>query len=586
VRLPAVRVSRPVSVSRLVGVVAAVVVGAGLLWLIVTAFMVRSDVSAIKADLPALRSDISAGNLDGARSKAQDITSKAHTAHGLTSGPAWWLAGELPWIGDPAQVARVLTAQADVLGQSAVPGVLDLADQVSNGSFRNGTSVDVARLSAAEPAVSRASSLTSKSLTLVQSLPRKTWLSSIDSAHSKFQSELSSINTELADASTALRLLPDALGQHGIKRYFLGFENEAESRGTGGLPGQYAILLADHGKLSFEHFGPDDELSGLHPTVNLPADFTAAYGGSDPIGTFADSDISPNFPYAAQIWAADWQKKSGEHIDGAIAVDPDALSYLLRVTGPATTPDGRTVSADNVVALTEQQVYSLYPDPAVRKIYLVGVAHALADKLLSGGDTRQLVSALSRSASQRRLVIWTSDPPTEQFLDSVGYAGTVGGNSGPYAGFVVANAAGTKLDYYLQRTMSYVRSGCGPNSTATATFTLHNGAPTSGLPAYVIDRSDSNAAKSAPGDNRLLVSYLATTGAKITSVTLDGKPLQVFLGSENGLTMVIADVELPVASTRTIVVHVSEPAASEVPEVLRQPLATAMPVSVQGASCG
>jgi hypothetical protein len=239
-----------------------------------------------------------------------------------------------------------------------------------------------------------------------------------------------------------------------------------------------------------------------------------------------------------------------------------------------------------VVTLTEQQVYTLYPDPALRKTYLVGVAHALADKLLAGGDTHRLIKALSRSAIERRLVIWTADAPTERFLDSVGYSGTVGTKSGPYTGFVVTNAAGTKLDYYLQRKMSYVRSGCGSTSTATATFTLHNGAPASGLPAYVVARSDSNAVRSAPGDNRLLVSYLATAGAKIDSVTLDGRPVQVFLGSENGLTLMIMDVELPVASTRTIVVNVSEPAAFQGPEVLRQPLATAMPVSVQGTACG
>ena len=547
--------------------------------------MVRSDVSAIKGDLPALRSDVSSGNLDAARADARDIASRAHTAHGLTTGPAWWVAANIPWIGEPAQVARGLTAQADVLGRDAIPGVIDLADQVSNGSFRTGTTIDVARLAAAQPTVTRAAGLTAGALTQVQSLPDKTWLSSVDRARTKFQSELASINTELANASSTLQVLPNALGQHGVKRYFLGFENEAESRGLGGIPGQYAILLADNGKLSFEHFGPDDELSGLSPDVTLPADYTAAYGGSTPTEVFANSDISANFPYAAQIWAADWQKKTGEHVDGAIAIDPNALSYLLRVTGPATTADGRTVSADNVVALTEQQVYALYPDPAARKIYLVGVAHALADKLLAGGDTHQLILALSRSATERRLTIWTADASTERFLDSVNYAGTVGSKPGPYSGFVVANSAGTKLDYYLQRSVAYVRMGCGASSTATVTLTLHNAAPTSGLPAYVVDRSDTNAASSKPGDNRMLVSYLATAGATIDSMTIDGQPVKVFLGKENGLTMIIADVELPVSSTRTIVVHVSEPAAAAPVQILRQPLATSLTVSTSGSTC-
>ncbi len=579
-RLPAVK---PI---RLLWIGLALVLGVGALWLIVTALMVRSSVNAIKDDLPTLHSQISAGNLDGARATTRDISNKARVAHGLTSGPAWWAASQLPWIGEPVHVTRVLATQADVLTNSAIPGVLDLADEVEGGGLRNGTSVNLAKLSSSEPAITHASTLAGQALGQVQALPDSTWLPSIDRARASFLTQLASINTELANASTALRLLPDALGANGPKRYVLGFENESESRGLGGIPGQYAILVADHGTLSFEHFGPDDELSGLRPDVTLPPAYVAAYGGSDPTNIFSDSDISPNFPYAAQIWAAAWQKKSGEHVDGAVAIDPTALSYLLKVTGPATTSDGRVVSADNVVALTEQQVYALFPDPALRKVYLVGVAKALSDQLLSGGNTRQLLTAFGRSATERRLAIWTSDSATEQFIDSVGYGATVGNVAGPYSGFVVANSAGTKLDYYLQRSVSYVRSGCQAGSTSTATMVLHNTAPTSGLPDYVVDRSDSNAAQSKPGDNRMLVSYLASTGATIDSITVDGQPVKFFLGQENSLPMAIVDLELPVQSTRTIVVHVHEPAANAPVTILRQPLATPLAVSTSGSSCG
>jgi hypothetical protein len=548
--------------------------------------MVRSEVSSIKKDLASLRTELASGDLGAAKAKADSISRKAHTAHGLTSGPAWWFAAQLPWVGEPAEVARVLTTQADGFGHDAVPGVLDLADQVSNGGFRTGTTVNLARVRAAQPTVDRASGDAGRALSRVQALPDHTWLPALDRARSSFQDELASINTELANAAQTLRILPDALGATTPKRYFLGFENEAEARGIGGIPGQFAILLAENGKLTFEHFGPDDELRKLGITVDLPADYLAAYGGSGPTEEFADSTLSPHFPYAAQIWAADWEKKSGEHVDGAIAIDPTALSYLLGVTGPATTSDGRTVSAANVVALTQQGVYSLYPDPTLRKVYLVGVAKALADKITAGGDTRKMVTALGKSASQRRLLIWTADPATERFLDSVGYAGTVGSRPGPYTGFAVNNAAGTKLDYYLQRTMTYSRTSCTQNAQSVATLTLHNAAPASGLPTYVTSRSDSAAAGSHPGDNRELVSYLGTAGSKIASVTLDGKPIPVFIGTERGLTLMIADVEMPVGSTRTLQVHVTEPRATQPLQVLQQPLVKPLSTSIDAKTCG
>jgi hypothetical protein len=574
-----------VSPARAVLILLGALLGLGFVWLIVTAILVRSQVSSIKGDLPALRADISAGNLDGARAKAAEISSAAHSAHGLTSGPAWWVAAQVPWLGEPAQVVRGLTAQADAFGHGAVPGVLDLADKLGSGGFRHGASIDLGQLSATEPTLSKASGQAGNALQKIEALPDETWLSPVDHARASFESELSTINGELANATTALKLLPDALGQQTPKRYFLGFENESEARGIGGIPGQFAILLVDHGRLTFEHFGPDDELRNLGATVDLPADYLAAYGESGPTEEFADSALSPNFPYAAKIWAADWQKKSGQRIDGAIAIDPTALSYLLAVTGPATTPDGRVVSASNVVALTQQVVYSAYPDPAVRKVYLVGVAKALADKISSGGNTRHLLTALAKSASQRRLLLWSADPSTEQFLDSTAYAGTVDSEPGSYSGFFVNNAAGTKLDYYLRRSMTYERSSCGPNSVVTAILTVHNGAPSSGLPSYVASRADSSAAASKPGDNRLLVNYLGTAGSKVTSVTLDGKPIPVFIGTENRLTLVITDVELPVGATRTIAVHLQEPAASRPPTVLRQPLVSGLPVAVSGSTC-
>ena len=73
------------------------------------------------------------------------------------------------------------------------------------------------------------------------------------------------------------------------------------------------------------------------------------WAGSDPTTDYRDSNVSPNFPYAAQVWVAQWQAQSGQQLDGAITLDPTALSYLLRVTGPATLPDGTKVTPRNVV---------------------------------------------------------------------------------------------------------------------------------------------------------------------------------------------------------------------------------------------
>jgi len=150
---------------------------------------------------------------------------------------------------------------------------------------------------------------------------------------------------------------------------------------------------------------------------------------------------------------------------------------------------------------------------------------------------------------------------------------------------VVNNAGGTKLDYYLDRSFTYARSSCAAKAAATATLRLVNGAP-AGLPAYVSARADTAARAGRPGDNRLLVTYYATAGAHLRSVTLDGRPLSVTNAPENGLTTVTVDVELPRGATRTLRVVTTEPAATAPVTVIRQPLVRPLEVQVRQPRCG
>jgi hypothetical protein len=281
-----------------------------------------------------------------------------------------------------------------------------------------------------------------------------------------------------------------------------------------------------------------------------------------------------------------WQAKTGQQINGALAVDPTALSYLLKVTGPATLPDGTRLDAADVVALTQQKQYTMFgsnskADTAARKAYLSGLAKAAADKITHGGDGTALVRALSRAATERRLVVWSADAAVEKLIAEGGWGGTLDPAGRPFSGFVVNNAAGSKLDYYLHRSMTYRRVDCGPGGASVATLTLTNRAPARGLPPYVTVRADQHTDAVQPGDNRLLVTYYASPGADLQSITLDGKPLITATAPESGLVSVTVDVELPTGGSRTLRVVFSEPAAYQPVQILRQPLVWPMLESIK-----
>lgn len=73
----------------------------GLVWVLVTGLMARSQLQAAERDVPLLKQAISAGKLDNARTLATHIADDASSARSLTSGPAWWTVSNLPVLGAP-----------------------------------------------------------------------------------------------------------------------------------------------------------------------------------------------------------------------------------------------------------------------------------------------------------------------------------------------------------------------------------------------------------------------------------------------------------------------------------------------------
>jgi hypothetical protein len=562
----------------------------GLIWIVVTAVLARSELDRVRADVQRLRAQVSAGDLAGARATASVLSSHADHAHALTGGPAWVVAAHIPWAGAPLHVARSVAASVDGLSHHALPQLVDASHQLDPARLRRGDgSIDLAPIAAVKPQLDAAVSSMSGAVASVSRLPGSTWAPFVDHARTDLLTQLTALGRTVTSADLAARVVPPMLGQDGPRSYFVAFQNDAEARGTGGLPGAFAVVTASHGTVKFQRFEPDSVLGGVHATVELGAAYDQLYGGMGTMTLYQNGNLSPHFPYAAQIWASMWRNYSGQRVDGVVAVDPTALSYLLKVTGPVATTDGTTVDAANVVALTQSTVYAKYPGPAQnaqRRDYLLDVAKSVSDRLVGDhGDTKALVRAAGEAAGQRRLLVWSAHPKEEADLMQTAVSGAIPVTSAPYVGLSIVNDGGNKLDYYLDRSISWQRSSCGATRESTATITLTNNAPAGGLSYYVTARSDRRSYSVRPGDNRLEVSYFATSGALMQEVTVDGKPVTASAGSERGHPVYTVDLELPRGATRTIVLHLTEPAGEGAPVVLRQPLVRPLAVHLSDPPC-
>ncbi|MEO6503123.1 MAG: DUF4012 domain-containing protein [Jatrophihabitantaceae bacterium] len=569
---------------------AALVAGAslliGALWLAVTAELARREAQASQQSVSRLRTALAQADLPAARAAVDSLTGHARSAHRLTTGPAWWAAARVPWLGSPARTIRGCAAQSDQLGAEVLTPLVRLADRLTLGGLLNQGSVRLQPLIEAAPVLREVELRLQAGSQQVDQLPKRTWLGSADRSRDSLSGSLGRLSEQLRPVSQAADVLPDLLGRHGAKRYFVGLQNEAESRGVGGIPGLFAIVTAVDGRLSFDRFESDTVLSKVRTDLDLGSEYHQRYRAADPVNTFSNSTISPDFTDAGRIWAAMWHEHSGQRIDGAMAIDPTAISYLLRVTGAATLTDGSVVDSAGVVSLTQQTLYRTHPDKAARKAYLLEIARAISVRLLSARGSTGLVRAIEQAVDERRIVAWSAEPALQERLAAGPISGTLLPGTGYFAGFSTVNATGGKLDYYLTRQLSYSRSGCGAGSVSTSTFTLANEVPAGPLPSYVTLRLDSPGYRTRPGDNKVLLSYYGTPGSRIDSVTVDGRRAVVMPSSERGLTVLTLPLELARGSRHSVTVTAVEPARSEQTRILRQPAVKPVTVTTRLPDCG
>ncbi|MEV0322468.1 DUF4012 domain-containing protein [Streptomyces sp. NPDC050658] len=576
---------------------AAVLCLAGTGWILVTGMLARTELLAAQRQLGAVRQSVADASAKatpgGQEAKLRSAAAHADRAHRLTTGPAWYAASHVPFLGRPVSTVRGAADAADRLVHDVLPPMVHMASQLGGKARHGGLPVLLSSLESSAPALEQAARATAESRAMAAALPRTPWLPAVDHARAQLVSQLDQMAPHTSEAAVAARVVPPMLGAHGPRRYLLVIQNTAESRGTGGLPGAFAVLRAHQGKLKFETFGTDTVLENVRPTLDLGAEYRARYRAMDPTGTWANSNVSPHFPHAARIWAAAWRKHSGQRLDGAIALDPSTLSRLLRATGPARLHDGTTVTAGNVLDLAERTGYARFSDSRERKAYFLEVARATSTRLVGAmDDAPQWLPGLFRAAydvaGEGRLQVWSAQPREQRLLQTRPLAGALPAEPGPFAGLIVNNAAGGKLDYYLDRKLHWIPGRCtSEGRQVAARITLTNRAPASGLPPYVTQRVDKPHYRTKPGDNRLLVSYYASSGAELTGATLDGRRALVSSGVERGHGVHTLDVELPAQRSRTVTLHLLEPISDRPPVLLRQPLVTPLHTRVEPyPACG
>ena len=568
------------------GVGALVVVGF-IGWLGYEGLQAKSNLEKAQDFAMQAKDALFAGDTDRARIVAGDADRYAQDAQSSVDSVPWRIAGAVPFLGSPFDSTRQMTTIVSGLTEQVLLPAVDAGSAVSPDQLiLDGARINLAALRDAAPVLETTSAAISDLDEQAQNVD-STWLGLIDDARVDLQDQVSELSGLLNNTSLAAQIAPAMLGADGPRSYFIGFQTNAEARGTGGLLGGFGVVRAADGGVAVDDLSSNREFAREYEPVDLGRDFEQAYGHSGASSRPVNSNVSSHFPYAAQIWQSLWSQESGERVDGAIATDPVALSYVLEVVGPVSLSDGERITADNVVELTESTAYSRFgDDQRARKQYLQSIAQRVAEKLTEGiSKPRALLEALGRAASEGRLAVWSSYENEQDILAQTKLGHVVPDDPAPYAGVVINNLGGNKLDYYLQREIDYTADACDSGErNSQVTVRLTNGLPAGDHTAYVAGMFD-NPTDAPFGTNLTDVGLLATQGAKLNRVSVNGAPAFAYRGSERGHPMFNIQTPILRGETVEIVFDLTEPSVPGSARVPVQPLVDTPKVTVKVPTC-
>lgn len=571
-----------------VSVVALVLLAAVLGWLAYSALKVKDDLEAARDDASRARAAVLGGDQAGAKSSADAASAAARSASDRSHGIVWSAAAAIPWVGDPLRsVQQMSDVTADLAEQVLVPSA-QLSDVLDPAKLRDGDAIDIEPLRAAQPELARVADASGRLAERVTGI-EPSWLGMVADARTELTEQVEDANATVWGTEIAARLVPTMLGGDGPRNYLVAFQTPSEARGTGGLFGGFAVVNATDGRVTVPTLGANSVFEDpVTPQLNLGEDYDTLYGPFRPYTDYRNANLSPDFTDAAKIWIANWKEQTGQQLDGVLALDPIALSYVLEVMGPVTLPGGEEITADNVVPITLSTSYERFAeDNEARKLYLQSIAKAVVTQLASAeGDTGATLEALGRGVSERRIMLYSTRPQEQEILESTNLGHQISATESPYLQVALGNAAGNKLDYYLRREIDYRAGGCsGETRESTVTVRLTNTLDDLSLPEYVIGSMGTRLNK-ARGVNMSNVEFLTTKGSVLKDITVDGESAFYVNETLRGRPYISTRVSVPPGETVEVKVVLDEPtSAAGQAEVPVQPLVDDPTVTVDVPAC-
>jgi len=371
----------------------------------------------------------------------------------------------------------------------------------------------VARLVAAEPMFKEVSVELHQADDAIASIQKGFLIKQLRDVVEPLQRYMPLLTSMVDRAIPMLSIAPQVVGFDGPKTYLFLIQNNRELRPTGGFIGTYGLLKLDSGEIvdfkTDNIYNLDKAFSG-EEGVKTPQQLVA-YPSPMPIARWLeqkdlalrDSNWNPDFPTSAKLAVDLYQAESQvasqtekeiylrdrthkaknfvssfqlEDVDGVIAITPEVIEGLLKITG-AITVDGVRFTTDNFQDELERRVthefLALGIAESDRKEIIRKLADQIKVRILSLPYTRlaDVFDVAASSLTAKSILMYSMDPNLQKLIVERGWAGEVQSVDHDYLYVVNSNLGSLKSDQFIKRTISYSLEKKDGKYLATATVT-------------------------------------------------------------------------------------------------------------------
>lgn len=514
---------------RIVLLTVTVLVVAGVAFTVWQAWRVQKDLERAEASVAALRTALDADDAAARDEAIADLQEAAGSADDRAGGAWWGALTHVPLVGDDVQGVRVLSSTLDRLAADAVGPLATSIDELDG--LMADDRIDLATLATLREPVGQAHEAFAGAAEEVNDLDSSGFVGPVGDRYDDYVEQVNSAAAALEAGDTAIEVLPDLAGADGPRDYLLLFQNNAEIRATGGMPGSWALIHAEDGRLEMTQQGTAlDFPQAARPVLPLTEAEVALYGPE--IGTyFQDPGFTPDFPRAAELWRAHWDRQFPDtELDGVLALDPVGMSYLLEGTGPVAV--GRTTLASDTVV--DQLLSKPYLElaPAEQDAFFAEAARAVFDA--ATGDLASptgFVEGLSRATREGRFLMAPFDADDAERLEGTEILGAMptDDDGTPYVDIGLNDTTGSKMSYYLRYRVDIEPTSCARDrQELKATMKLTQSIRPDEAAALPASVTGGGRHGTDPGDQLVAVRVYGPVGGTIDDIRFDGGELPTY----------------------------------------------------------